>query len=483
MQILAPHLSCVVTPAELQTALDEGYQMIYILTIDGIIKHHQLRGEGRYIRMKVDAIPGYTLPPKVQQEIRFLPAGKIPVSLFEEIVAFFRKVSKLKGNELEAMAHILWNEVKGYHIGIPDQRVSKASASYDWDYIPEGTSLVADIHSHNTMGAFFSGTDNNDDRSNICFSGVVGKITASAYETVWRFNFQKIKHEVKFDDIFDAVQATEDNVPQEWLDKVKTNTYTTPVGSGYHYGGNYGGKGKGKGRADHLKDWQFKPGHGKENAANEANGNRLGPQFNNQHFNQPGSVQSLTHEMTEDEMYAEAYGFPRGYNNSGSQVGTRALEFSGINVNDGAGMESASPEAIAAFQVAARAELALEQEGGNGLGKSSGTRVTLDHAESVELQDPVVDPFGLLEDILTETVDFDNPVFSDLCITHGPGKALLFSIMQNGMAQFENDEDLLKMLIFDQFQLLTEEEQSRTIKNLFEVLAPYARQQIEQNGL
>ena len=151
MQILAPHISCVCSSNEFAEAVALGYKEIYIITSKGTIKHHVLRGENRFVRLKVDTIPGYE-EVMISEALNFLPAGKIPYAIYEQVLGFFRKVMEVKSAELEAMIHVLYNRELGYHIGVPPQTISKASVNYDWSYVPSGTSIVVDIHSHNTMG-------------------------------------------------------------------------------------------------------------------------------------------------------------------------------------------------------------------------------------------------------------------------------------------------------------------------------------------
>jgi PRTRC genetic system protein A len=278
MDIISQFISCVVTPNELQTAVDAGYTEIYVLTGEKenpIIKHHKLRGQNRYIRLAVTSLPTNYKSEKIVQEVNFLPAGKIPVELFDQVVAFFKQVMEVKKSELEAMIWICWDQENGYHLIVPDQRVSKASASYDWASLPAGKTIVADIHSHNTMGAFFSGTDNRDDQSNIGFSGVVGRLKDANPQTVWRFNYRAQKLECDLDDIFTMPARPEVAVPEDWISKIQTPTYNTTV-----YGGN-----SQKGKADHLKAWQYKRG----DAANvEREGSRMGPQLQDQRRLLPG---------------------------------------------------------------------------------------------------------------------------------------------------------------------------------------------------
>jgi len=156
MQILMPNISCICHSLQEETdAVTQGYKEIYTIVKDEYFKRHVFRGENRFIRLKVDSIPGYVRPASeiipaemTRQEIAFLPAGKISYDIWEQIIAFFKKVMEVKKSEVEAMIHVLYNAERGYHIGVPPQTVSKGSASYDWEYVPTGTSVIVDIHSH-----------------------------------------------------------------------------------------------------------------------------------------------------------------------------------------------------------------------------------------------------------------------------------------------------------------------------------------------
>jgi hypothetical protein len=154
MEIISQHISCVALPGEFNAAVEAGFSEIYVMTSNGIIKHHKLRGQNRFVRLKVDKLPSNYKEEKIDQGINFLPAGRIPIQLFDQVVAFFRKVSEVKKTDLEAMVWICWDQENGYHLIVPDQRVSKASASYDWASLPAGKTIVVDIHSHNSMGKY-----------------------------------------------------------------------------------------------------------------------------------------------------------------------------------------------------------------------------------------------------------------------------------------------------------------------------------------
>lgn len=226
MEVLVPHISCIVTENELSDELKAQYGEIFILTGSGIFKQMKLKGN-RHIRFPVDSIPNYKSA--MTAEYNFLPAGRIPYSMLEQLVEFFKAVMVTKKSDLEAMAHILYNPETGYRIGVPNQKISKASVTYDWEgYLGPTDFIVLDIHSHNTMGAFFSGTDNNDDRVSIGYSAVVGQLDKPVPAIVCRFNIRDLKRECKLEEIFE-VPHKEVAINPEWLEKIQTGN-SFPVG-------------------------------------------------------------------------------------------------------------------------------------------------------------------------------------------------------------------------------------------------------------
>ena len=79
-------------------------------------------------------------------------------------MGFFKSIS----DELhyEVLVHILYDtEEKEYIIKVPKQRISEASVNSETDEpYPDRYIHVMDFHSHNTMPAVFSGTDNADEK-------------------------------------------------------------------------------------------------------------------------------------------------------------------------------------------------------------------------------------------------------------------------------------------------------------------------------
>ena len=152
MRELQPHVSCYCEPAEFDEVIKGAYAEVYVPRGNGkFLKHVKLSG-GRSVRIEVDKLPSSAAAiletVKVEEELNFLPAGKIPYEFFEQIVEFFRQVSKKLKSEFEAHAWILWTQELGYFISVPKQSVSKASVSftYDDESLPPGSVIVCDIH-------------------------------------------------------------------------------------------------------------------------------------------------------------------------------------------------------------------------------------------------------------------------------------------------------------------------------------------------
>jgi PRTRC genetic system protein A len=234
LEEFAPFLSASCTPDQVDDLVAAGYKDLYIVRDDNKVFRRMYLSHGRSITLE-SSLPAKakikTPPPlEVKETVldTFFPGGKIPMSFLEDIEAFFREVCQVQGSAVEAHCFILWNDDRGYYIHVPEQSVTGGTVEYSYTDFPHEDCIVLDIHSHGAMGAFFSGTDDTDDRSKIYISGVIGKVNTKQSEVTFRFNMQEVKRPLQVGDIFAEPKASH-KVPQEWLAKVKKRTYATPV--------------------------------------------------------------------------------------------------------------------------------------------------------------------------------------------------------------------------------------------------------------
>jgi len=116
----------------------------------------------------------------VQEVLLKLKTPKVPMKLFREIVADFKKhVDK------ERIVRIYWNtETKEFSLAWPEEeKADKVSISYRFKSVAPSMKLVATIHSHNTMNAYFSKTDDADEIMTGIYGviGTVNKIPTTAF--------------------------------------------------------------------------------------------------------------------------------------------------------------------------------------------------------------------------------------------------------------------------------------------------------------
>ena len=156
-------------------------------------------------------------------EIRagFTPAlPKIPGQLMGEIIAFFRAFMT-ENEENEVLALIYWDkEEKRFFAYVPKQSVCKERVEANLHDCPyddaERYICYADIHSHNSMDAFFSGTDDRDERSTGLYL-VLGKLDHFYPEIEARIfcgdSFVPINPDT-------VIEGLEYPFPKEWLEQV-----------------------------------------------------------------------------------------------------------------------------------------------------------------------------------------------------------------------------------------------------------------------
>ena len=107
----------------------------------------------------------------------FTPAlPKIPYAILSQIITFFKSLVT-EERKLEAMANIYWSFLDSkYYVHVPNQKVSATSVDTSLPEIDEEKfPLIMEVHSHNTMEAVFSSTDNRDERATRLYA-VIGRL-------------------------------------------------------------------------------------------------------------------------------------------------------------------------------------------------------------------------------------------------------------------------------------------------------------------
>lgn len=141
---------------------------------------------------------------------------RIPWNLFESIEGFFESVYEKYKSEVAILLYYN-KDKKVWAYGVPQQTVSGASVEYDikkgcsfiletnlgeeLDKLPEGFAMVGSIHSHASMSAFHSGTDDKDEFG---FDGIhitIGKLNDRNHEYACRMMFGKTDIKKNLEDV------------------------------------------------------------------------------------------------------------------------------------------------------------------------------------------------------------------------------------------------------------------------------------------
>lgn len=254
-------------------------QINYLMTKEGVVVFRRLpfgviteKLEGEPLL----ASPHPLLPPLPPLKV-WLTTPKIPWAIYTQIVAFFRAVNEK--HKAEAIIRVFWDPDTDQWIPhCPEQEVGAAKVDHKDDFDKEGHYRhVADIHSHNTMSAFFSGTDDADEKKAVRLYGVIGKIQHPIPASSWRAWTGKAFAPLKFADVITlpteeevevavkfpvksmvqesdgvetftlkgesvAAKLFSNDFPKEWMDKVNTQSFYTYHKTGKATGGGSRGK-------------------------------------------------------------------------------------------------------------------------------------------------------------------------------------------------------------------------------------------------
>ena len=180
--------------------------------------------DGRVYEQRRNEIGCFTAPAENVREfedirVEFKMAlPKIPAHIFSKVMGFFKSIS----DELhyEVLVHILYDtEEKEYIIKVPKQRISEASVNSETDEpYPDRYIHVMDFHSHNTMPAVFSGTDNADEKETRLYA-VAGRFNRTFPEITVRAGCAGKFIPLNPEDVFEGDFFG--SYPEEWKENIR----------------------------------------------------------------------------------------------------------------------------------------------------------------------------------------------------------------------------------------------------------------------
>lgn len=244
-------------------------KLYYVLNKDGltIVTNNEYYTQER----KISTIGGSLQNGKDKEYT--LKTERIDSDTFKWLLAFFREVYKTYSSEVNVLLYYS-DSTKTWYCRVPEQTVSAASVSYKltdadaWyckgvhlEKEPENIHLFGTIHSHAAMSAFFSGTDDGDDKHNEGIQIVVGKVASMSPEVKCRvalngtFKDVELEAVVEYDSTFPSV-----SIPAIITKGTATVTQTTTAGtttySGYSQGSHTTGGGAWN-DSDYDENWYY----------------------------------------------------------------------------------------------------------------------------------------------------------------------------------------------------------------------------------
>jgi PRTRC genetic system protein A len=150
----------------------------------------------------------------------FTPAlPRVPMDLMMKIISFFRYYTR-HGADREVLVNVYWDTVsQTYVLDAPEQTVTSVSveSSENPAYTDDRYIHYMDIHSHNSMKAFFSTTDNNDEKATRLYT-VIGRLDKYFPDIKTRISNGGKFMEIDPIEVFEQVACP---FPEEWTDVVR----------------------------------------------------------------------------------------------------------------------------------------------------------------------------------------------------------------------------------------------------------------------
>lgn len=186
--------------------------------------------DGKVYEMRRNEIGTFIAPSKRIAELEDIRAGfqmslpRFPADKLAQIIAFFRKVCAVHGGAIEALVNVLWDkECCEYILHVPPQRVNCVSVVTDLSEQPDSERYlhVMDVHSHNTMSARFSKTDDEDEQATRLYM-VIGRLDQYYPEIRCRFACGGSHVDIPVEQVCERADAP---FVRNWLNAIQTDTW------------------------------------------------------------------------------------------------------------------------------------------------------------------------------------------------------------------------------------------------------------------
>ena len=192
---------------------------------NGLFEQEKIPYIGKFLTKKSNfLIPD--VPESCSEDFVFENFNKIPYGFFLNTIDFFKKVmTTLNSSEATILYYFDKNNMS-YHAIVPEQKVSQSSSNFIYPDVPSTYVPILEIHSHNSMGAFFSKGDDIDEKRAMLY-GVAGNLDKENYTYVFRAKKGNFQKKIDIYDIFDENILTCEVFAEDDLSKIKEISYSS----------------------------------------------------------------------------------------------------------------------------------------------------------------------------------------------------------------------------------------------------------------
>lgn len=167
--------------------------------------------------------------------------SKMPSELFKKVLGTIAQFPRME------TAFSIYYKIsdKSWHIKVPAQYGHGASVRFEdnGDGVPAGYALIGSIHTHPEMGAFWSGTDMNDQSRKYGLHMVFGLRSGKVDQHKCTIFTPTAKYDQQLWDVVEETDLKADyEAPKEWVEKINAQEYKPAVpplslthNSGYYY--------------------------------------------------------------------------------------------------------------------------------------------------------------------------------------------------------------------------------------------------------